>query len=51
MRFVGLDRAEDQLDAIVCAFVAMYYWAHGASRCRVFGTFADGYIVTPRLAR
>ena len=43
----ALDRAEDELDAYVCAYVALYYWTHGLDRCRVVGDVATGYIVTP----
>jgi predicted RNase H-like nuclease len=43
----ALDRLEDELDAYLCAYIALYYWTHGLSRCRVVGDLADGYIVTP----
>jgi predicted RNase H-like nuclease len=43
-----LRRAEDPIDAVVCAYVALY-----AERCpgdiTVYGDFATGYIVTPSL--
>jgi predicted RNase H-like nuclease len=43
-----LRRAEDPVDAVVCAYVALY-----AHRCpagvTVYGDFATGYIVTPSL--
>lgn len=42
-----LDRLEDELDAYLCAYVAAYYWSHGAERCRVVGDVDSGYIVTP----
>ena len=42
-----LDRLEDEIDAYVCAYVAMYYWFHGVERCRGVGTHEAGYIVTP----
>ena len=42
-----LDRCEDEIDAYVCAYVALYYWTHGIQRCRVVGDLATGYIVTP----
>ena len=42
-----LARAEDEIDAYVCAYTALYYWTHGAARCRVVGDVHDGYIVTP----
>jgi predicted RNase H-like nuclease len=43
----ALDRAEDELDAYVCAYIALYYWTHGLEGCRVVGDTATGYIVTP----
>jgi hypothetical protein len=43
----GLSRAEDEIDAFVCAYIAAYYWTHGTARCRVVGDLASGYIVTP----
>ena len=43
-----LRRAEDPIDAVVCAYVALY-----AERCpddiTIYGDFATGYIVTPSL--
>lgn len=43
-----LDRAEDEVDAYVCAYVASYYRAHGhGDRCRVIGDAEHGHIVTP----
>ena len=43
-----LRRAEDPIDAVVCAYVALY-----ADRCpagvTIYGDFATGYIVTPSL--
>ena len=42
-----LDLIEDELDAVMCAYIAFYYWTHGASRCRVVGDVDTGYIVTP----
>ena len=43
-----LRRAEDPVDAVVCAYVALY-----AQRCpagvTVYGDFATGYIITPSL--
>jgi predicted RNase H-like nuclease len=45
-----LRRAEDPVDAVVCAYVALY-----AQRCpagvTIYGDFATGYIVTPSLPR
>jgi predicted RNase H-like nuclease len=38
---------EDQVDAIMCAYVALYAFRWGAARCRTFGTLEEGYIFTP----
>lgn len=42
-----LKNYEDQVDALFCAYIALYAFRWGAARCRVFGTFAEGYIFTP----
>ena len=42
-----LDDAEDELDAIMCAYIGFYYWRHGTDRCRIVGDLDSGYIVTP----
>jgi predicted RNase H-like nuclease len=49
-RHVELDRIEDELDAYVCAYVALCLAADrrdGGGRVRVLGEWADGAIVTP----
>lgn len=47
-RKAQLRRAEDPIDAVVCAYVAML--AHqAADRVTTYGDFATGYIVTPTL--
>jgi predicted RNase H-like nuclease len=43
----GLDRAEDELDAYICAYTALHYWVHGLDRSRIVGDTESGYIVTP----
>lgn len=42
-----MSRAEDEIDAYLCAYIGLYYWTHGSARCRVVGDVATGYIVTP----
>ena len=42
-----LARLEDEIDAYVCAYTALYYWTHGTSRCRIAGDTDSGYILTP----
>jgi predicted RNase H-like nuclease len=43
----ALKAYEDQLDAVFCAYLALYYWWWGAKRCRIFGDIKQGYIVAP----
>ena len=38
---------EDRLDAILCAYIAAYYWTWGTRRNAIVGTLEGGYIVTP----
>jgi predicted RNase H-like nuclease len=45
-----LGRAEDEIDAHVCAYIALHYWTHGTARARVVGDLDTGYIVTPTSA-
>ncbi|HEX4588133.1 MAG TPA: DUF429 domain-containing protein [Mycobacterium sp.] len=44
-----LDRDEDPVDAVICAYVALY-WYHRPEDVTVYGDFATGYIVTPTVA-
>ena len=46
-RGAGLKDYEDRLDAILCAYIAAYYWTWGTRRCAIFGSLEGGYIVTP----
>jgi len=43
-----LDRDEDPVDAVLCAYVALY-WYHRPEDVTIYGDFATGYIVTPAL--
>jgi predicted RNase H-like nuclease/ppGpp synthetase/RelA/SpoT-type nucleotidyltranferase len=43
-----LDRDEDPVDAVVCAYVALC-WYHRPEDMTVYGDFESGYIVTPTL--
>lgn len=38
---------EDQVDALMCAYIALYAFRWGDARCQVFGTMEEGYIYTP----
>ena len=43
----ALDKAEDELDAFVCAYIGLHRWTHGDLHSRVVGDVETGYIVTP----
>jgi predicted RNase H-like nuclease len=43
-----LDRDEDPVDAVICAYVALY-WYHRPEDVTIYGDFETGYIVTPTL--
>ncbi|MEN9215808.1 MAG: DUF429 domain-containing protein [Gloeomargarita sp. HHBFW_bins_162] len=38
---------EDQLDALMCAYVAAYWWYWGEAKNQVLGSEQEGYIVVP----
>lgn len=44
---VALKATEDQLDAVVCAYVGAHWWRWGAARNQVLGDAGNGYIVVP----
>ena len=41
-----LDRDEDPVDAVICAYVALYRF-HRPEDVTIYGDFETGYIVTP----
>lgn len=43
----ALKAVEDQLDAVLAAWVGAQWWMHGASRGRCYGDATTGYIVVP----
>lgn len=47
----ALKQQEDQLDALVCAYVAGHFWFWGEKRWRVIGDVRRGYIVCPDLGK
>ncbi len=47
-RKIDLRRAEDQVDAVVCAYVGMFA-EHRPDLTTTYGDFRSGYIVTPTL--
>jgi predicted RNase H-like nuclease len=38
---------EDTVDAVLCAYIALYGFRWGEARCRTYGNMAGGYIFTP----
>src|SRR5207245_854765 len=38
---------EDQMDAVLCAYIGAHWWYWGAARNLVCGCQAEGYIVVP----
>jgi predicted RNase H-like nuclease len=44
-----LDRDEDPVDAVICAYVALF-WYHRPEDVTIYGDFETGYIVTPTLS-
>jgi len=49
LRGKALKEHEDLLDALFCAYLALYYWAWGSERCTMYGDLETGYIITPKL--
>ena len=42
-----LKAVEDQLDALVCAYVGAYWWYWGEAKNQVLGNEQEGYIIVP----
>jgi predicted RNase H-like nuclease len=47
LRGRALKGYEDRVDALFCAYIALYAHRWGAARCRTFGDLAQGSIFTP----
>jgi len=47
VRGAALKAYEDGLDAILCAYIAYYYWFWGSGGTRLFGDMDSGYIIVP----
>ncbi|MEN9220082.1 MAG: DUF429 domain-containing protein [Thermostichales cyanobacterium BF4_bins_65] len=47
-RLRQLKAVEDQLDSLVCAYVAAHWWYWGLARNQVLGDTDSGYLVVPR---
>lgn len=45
LRGSALKSLEDRLDALLCAYMALYFHAWGRTRCEVIGDHAEGYII------
>lgn len=43
----GLKAFEDLLDALFCAYIALYCWTFGPKGYRIFGDMGEGYIIVP----
>ena len=48
LRGRSLKRHEDQLDALLCAYLAAHAWTWGAARNHAFGNAATGATILPR---
>lgn len=44
----ALKAVEDQLDSLICAYIAAHWWYWGLERNQVLGDRDEGYIVVPR---
>lgn len=47
LRGAALKGYEDRVDALLCAYIALYAHRWGEARCRTFGDAAGGFILTP----
>lgn len=43
----NLKPVEDQIDAVLCAYIAAHWWFWATERNRLYGTAGAGYIVVP----
>jgi predicted RNase H-like nuclease len=43
----NLKPVEDQIDAVLCAYIAAHWWFWATDRNAVYGTAEDGYIIVP----
>lgn len=47
-RGAAVKAVEDQLDSIICAYIAAHWWYWGLERNLVLGDRSEGYIVVPK---
>ncbi len=50
LKGTALKQYEDTLDAVICAFLAAYYWWWGIERNKCIGNVRSGYIINPTYA-
>ena len=43
-----LKPVEDQIDAVLCSYIAAHWWFWGIRRNRVYGCGETGYVVVPQ---
>lgn len=51
LRGAKLKENEDQLDSVLCAYIAFHYWFWRPSRTYAFGDVTNGYIIVPSPAQ
>lgn len=49
LRGTAIKGFEDRVDALLCAYMAAYYWRWRETRCQIYGDVKAGYIICPRL--
>jgi predicted RNase H-like nuclease len=49
LRGISLKHYEDKLDAILCAYLAAYFWVWSYERNEMIGNHETGYIINPKL--
>jgi predicted RNase H-like nuclease len=47
----NLKPVEDQIDAVLCAYIAAHWWFWARRRNRIYGSAGTGYIVVPERCR
>jgi predicted RNase H-like nuclease len=46
----SLKPTKDKIDAVLCGYIAAYWWVWGRRRNRLYGDQDNGYIVVPQRA-
>jgi len=44
---IDLKQYEDVLDALICAYLFLFYWAWGTEKNEMIGDLETGYIINP----